>query len=112
MLRKLVYILPLLVCFYSTKGQSKRAIFVGLQVAVTVEPEYEKNEFTVGNSASPVKPAVTISSSLSMFTEGRNSFPGPPIYVLKTKSPVELILLRKLSHSNILLSSSFTKGKF
>ena len=47
MLRKLGYILPLLICFYSAKGQSKRAIFIGLQPAITVEPDYEKNEFDI-----------------------------------------------------------------
>ncbi len=41
----MICILPLIACLYSLNGQNKRAVFIGFQPAITVEPEYEKNEF-------------------------------------------------------------------
>ena len=45
--RKFIFFQTLIFCVYSSNGQKSRAIFIGLQPAITVEPEYEKNEFDI-----------------------------------------------------------------
>ena len=40
-------VLIFFLCRFQANGQNKRAVFLGLQPAITVEPDYEKNEFDI-----------------------------------------------------------------
>ena len=45
--KKIFFSFILSLSFFSIYSQSDRAIFIGIQPAITVEPEYEKGEFDV-----------------------------------------------------------------
>ena len=45
--KKILFTCLFSIVFLLVEGQNKRAIFLGLQPAITVEPYYEKNEFDI-----------------------------------------------------------------